>query len=137
VQTHAQHSLSQRAIDVDTVSDALDFGRKIEQDGATVHLVGRRQLPRGLVRDEADGVEGTAVVLAASVASSPCTVRPAFRASFVGVAASRAAGASFTAGTTDLRRIARRRRGRSTREEATKRPRSTASMFNRRRQEKS
>lgn len=61
---HAQQRLSQRAIDMDAVSIALNFGLKIEQNGATVHFLGRRQLPRGLARNEADGLEGTTVVLA-------------------------------------------------------------------------
>lgn len=60
---HAQQRLSQRAIDMDAVSIALNLGLKIEQNGATVHFLGRRQCPRGLSRDEADGLEGTTVVL--------------------------------------------------------------------------
>jgi hypothetical protein len=63
---HVQQRLSQRAIDMDAVSLALNFGLKIEQNGATVHFLGRRQLPRGLSRDEADDLEGTTVVLARS-----------------------------------------------------------------------
>lgn len=60
---HAGERLSQRNIDMNAVSLAVDFGLKIEQNGATVHFLGRRQLPRGLTRDEADELEGTTVVL--------------------------------------------------------------------------
>ncbi len=48
---------------MNALSLALDFGLRIEQNGATVHFLGRRQLPRGLTRDEADVFDGTTVVI--------------------------------------------------------------------------
>lgn len=61
---HAETRMNQRATSRSHLRLALEFGERIEQDGATVYFLGRRHLPVWLNPSEAERAEGTTAVVA-------------------------------------------------------------------------